>query len=262
MTLPDDATRRARLTARIRLVAGFRPVDPKQSFPELEERILERWRERDVFHRSLTNRESAPLWGFYDGPPTANGRPRRAPRSIPGLQGHLPALPHDDRQPGPSQGRLGLPRPAGRARGRARARHHLEGGDRGLRDRRVQRALPRIGLPLRRGVEPPDRADRSLDRSRRPLRDDDQRVHRVGLVGAAPDLGRRAALRGLQGRALLPARRDRALLARGRPRLPRRRGPLGLREAAGPAPAPSDAIPESRSSRATSCSSGPPRPGR
>ena len=56
-------------------MAGFRPVDPKQSFPELEERILERWRERDVFHRSLVNRESAPLWGFYEGPPTANGRP-------------------------------------------------------------------------------------------------------------------------------------------------------------------------------------------
>jgi isoleucyl-tRNA synthetase len=56
-------------------MASFRPVDPKQSFPELEERILERWRERDVFHRSLTDRESAPLWGFYDGPPTANGRP-------------------------------------------------------------------------------------------------------------------------------------------------------------------------------------------
>ena len=56
-------------------MAGFRPVDPKQSFPELEERILERWRDRDVFHRSLANRESAPLWGFYEGPPTANGRP-------------------------------------------------------------------------------------------------------------------------------------------------------------------------------------------
>ena len=56
-------------------MASFRPVDPKQSFPALEERILERWRERDVFHRSLANRESAPLWGFYEGPPTANGRP-------------------------------------------------------------------------------------------------------------------------------------------------------------------------------------------
>jgi isoleucyl-tRNA synthetase len=56
-------------------MAGFRPVDPKQSFPALEERILERWRERDVFPRSMAQRESAPLWGFYEGPPTANGRP-------------------------------------------------------------------------------------------------------------------------------------------------------------------------------------------
>src|SRR5215510_651607 len=56
-------------------MANFRAVDPKQSFPELEERILERWREREVFPRSLTQRESAPLWGFYEGPPTANGKP-------------------------------------------------------------------------------------------------------------------------------------------------------------------------------------------
>ncbi|MGH2956467.1 MAG: isoleucine--tRNA ligase [Solirubrobacterales bacterium] len=54
---------------------GFHPVDPKQSFPELEQRMLERWRERDVFPRSLSNREGAPLWGFYEGPPTANGLP-------------------------------------------------------------------------------------------------------------------------------------------------------------------------------------------
>jgi isoleucyl-tRNA synthetase len=58
-----------------RRMPRFRPVDPKQSFPELEERVLERWREREVFPRSLRQRESAPLWGFYEGPPTANGRP-------------------------------------------------------------------------------------------------------------------------------------------------------------------------------------------
>jgi isoleucyl-tRNA synthetase len=56
-------------------MARYRPVDPKQSFPELEERILERWRERDVFHRSLAQRADAPTWSFYEGPPTANGRP-------------------------------------------------------------------------------------------------------------------------------------------------------------------------------------------
>jgi isoleucyl-tRNA synthetase len=56
-------------------VGGFRPVDPKQSFPELEQRVLERWRERDVFRRSLEQRSAAPVWSFYEGPPTANGRP-------------------------------------------------------------------------------------------------------------------------------------------------------------------------------------------
>ncbi len=56
-------------------MAGFKAVDPKQSFPELEERVLARWRERDVFHRSLANREGAEVWSFYEGPPTANGRP-------------------------------------------------------------------------------------------------------------------------------------------------------------------------------------------
>ncbi len=54
---------------------GFEPVDPKQAFPEMEERVLARWRERDVFHRSLANREGAEVWSFYEGPPTANGRP-------------------------------------------------------------------------------------------------------------------------------------------------------------------------------------------
>ncbi len=54
---------------------GFEPVDPKQSFPALEERVLRRWSEGDVFERSLANRAEAEVWSFYEGPPTANGRP-------------------------------------------------------------------------------------------------------------------------------------------------------------------------------------------
>src|SRR4051794_40542261 len=54
---------------------GFQPVDPKQSFPDLEQRVLERWRERDVFRRSLAEREGSEVWSFYEGPPTANGKP-------------------------------------------------------------------------------------------------------------------------------------------------------------------------------------------
>jgi isoleucyl-tRNA synthetase len=50
-------------------------VDPEQSFPELERRVLERWRERRVFEQSLEQRRGAEPYVFYEGPPTANGRP-------------------------------------------------------------------------------------------------------------------------------------------------------------------------------------------
>ena len=53
----------------------FEPVDPKVSFPHLEERILAFWKQADVFHRSLVAREGAPRWVFYEGPPTANAQP-------------------------------------------------------------------------------------------------------------------------------------------------------------------------------------------
>jgi isoleucyl-tRNA synthetase len=56
-------------------VSRYQPVDPAQSFPALEQRVLERWRDRDVFHESIRRREGGPPFVFYEGPPTANGRP-------------------------------------------------------------------------------------------------------------------------------------------------------------------------------------------
>ncbi|HEY3189124.1 MAG TPA: isoleucine--tRNA ligase [Solirubrobacteraceae bacterium] len=50
-------------------------VDPQQSFPALEQDVLRRWRERDVFRESMRRRAGATPWVFYEGPPTANGRP-------------------------------------------------------------------------------------------------------------------------------------------------------------------------------------------
>jgi isoleucyl-tRNA synthetase len=52
-----------------------REVDARQELPALEQEVLERWRERDVFGESLRLREGAEQWVFYEGPPTANGRP-------------------------------------------------------------------------------------------------------------------------------------------------------------------------------------------
>ncbi|MGZ4330629.1 MAG: isoleucine--tRNA ligase [Solirubrobacteraceae bacterium] len=63
------------VSAKPRHESPHRPVDPRGSFPELEERVLARWSERDVFAESLRRRAGAPPWGFYEGPPTANGPP-------------------------------------------------------------------------------------------------------------------------------------------------------------------------------------------
>ncbi len=53
----------------------FRHLPPDANFVTLEEEELERWRSRDVFHRSVDRRAGASPWVFYEGPPTANGKP-------------------------------------------------------------------------------------------------------------------------------------------------------------------------------------------
>jgi isoleucyl-tRNA synthetase len=55
---------------------GRYPPLPSERAPhELEEALLARWREERLFERVQTAREGAPSFVFYEGPPTANGRP-------------------------------------------------------------------------------------------------------------------------------------------------------------------------------------------
>jgi isoleucyl-tRNA synthetase len=53
----------------------FDPVDPKQSFPDLERGILDYWRLEDIFKRSMSQRKDCDQFSFYDGPPFATGLP-------------------------------------------------------------------------------------------------------------------------------------------------------------------------------------------
>ena len=53
----------------------FRLVNRKANFPQVEENILARWQERNIFEQSITRRQGAPRFVFYEGPPTANGNP-------------------------------------------------------------------------------------------------------------------------------------------------------------------------------------------
>ena len=53
----------------------FKPVSNQLNIAEKEEKILEFWEENKIFEKSLEFKKDSPLFAFYEGPPTANGKP-------------------------------------------------------------------------------------------------------------------------------------------------------------------------------------------
>jgi isoleucyl-tRNA synthetase len=54
---------------------SFKKVDPKVSFPKVEEEILKYWEENRIFEKSVAKDAPQGDFVFYEGPPTANGKP-------------------------------------------------------------------------------------------------------------------------------------------------------------------------------------------
>ncbi len=53
----------------------FKAVNPKVDIPKLEQEQLDFWRMNRIFQRSMQERENAPRYVTYEGPPTVNGDP-------------------------------------------------------------------------------------------------------------------------------------------------------------------------------------------
>ena len=53
----------------------FKEVSSKLNIPQLEEKILQFWKQNQIFKKSLEMRKNSPEFVFYEGPPTANGKP-------------------------------------------------------------------------------------------------------------------------------------------------------------------------------------------
>ncbi len=53
----------------------FAKVDTKKKFPEIEREVMARWKKDKTFEKSVAQREGAPSYTFYDGPPFATGLP-------------------------------------------------------------------------------------------------------------------------------------------------------------------------------------------
>ena len=53
----------------------YKKVNTDLNFVEREKDVNTFWKENDIFRKSMKIREGAPYYTFYDGPPTANGKP-------------------------------------------------------------------------------------------------------------------------------------------------------------------------------------------
>ena len=53
----------------------FKPVSPKLNVTSMEENVLRFWKQANIFRKTVDQRQGAPEYVFYEGPPTANGKP-------------------------------------------------------------------------------------------------------------------------------------------------------------------------------------------
>ena len=53
----------------------YQKVSPDMNFVDREKNVGKFWRNQQIFEKSMKAREGKPVYTFYDGPPTANGKP-------------------------------------------------------------------------------------------------------------------------------------------------------------------------------------------
>ena len=53
----------------------YKQVDNTLNFVQREKAVEKFWKENDIFRKSIDSRKEGPTYTFYDGPPTANGKP-------------------------------------------------------------------------------------------------------------------------------------------------------------------------------------------
>ena len=61
----------------------YKKVSTSLNFVENELATEKFWKENRIFEKSMENRKEGPTYTFYDGPPTANGKPHIGHGSAP-----------------------------------------------------------------------------------------------------------------------------------------------------------------------------------
>ena len=84
----------------------YQKVSTDLNFVDREKNVGEFWRNQKIFEKSMKAREGNPTYTFYDGPPTANGKPHI---------GHVltRVIPDYERKNGSEKSRMGYARTSG-----------------------------------------------------------------------------------------------------------------------------------------------------
>ena len=85
----------------------YEKVSTNLNFVDREKKTEEFWKENDIFRKSMENRKEGETYTFYDGPPTANGKPHIGHVLTSCYQRYDSALPDHERKNGSEKSRMG-----------------------------------------------------------------------------------------------------------------------------------------------------------
>lgn len=93
----------------------YQKVSTDMNFAQREEEVIKFWRDEDIFKKTVKLREGAPAFTFFDGPPTANGKPHIGHVETRAIKDIIPRYRTMKGYDVLRQGGLGYPWSAGRA---------------------------------------------------------------------------------------------------------------------------------------------------
>ncbi len=74
----------------------YKKVSTDMNFVEREKNVEKFWEENHIFEKSMKQREGNEMYMFYDGPPTANGKPHIGHVLTTCYQRYDPEIPHNE----------------------------------------------------------------------------------------------------------------------------------------------------------------------
>ena len=112
----------------------YQKVDTNLNFVDREKKVEQFWKENHIFEKSMENRKEGETYTFYDGPPTANGKPHIGHVLTRVIKDMIPRYRTMKGYMVPRKAGLGYPRTAGRTGSGEEAWPGRQGADRGLRN--------------------------------------------------------------------------------------------------------------------------------